>query len=127
MSYELTGTLKEIFPTEQKSDRFSKREFVVETSESNGDRTFTDYIKFQTINDKCAMLDSFNTGDTVKVSFNIKGNRWEKNDGSVSYFTNLDAWRVESVAQGGESAPVYESSPTHTESDAPPFEDDLPF
>ncbi len=34
-------------------------------------------------------------GIAIKVSFNIKGNRWEK-DGKVNYITNLDAWKIES-------------------------------
>jgi len=34
MTFELTGTIHEIYPTEQISDRFSKREFVLETEKS---------------------------------------------------------------------------------------------
>lgn len=132
MSFEITGKLIEIFPTEQKSERFKKREFVVEKNENSGDRVFTDYIKFQATNDKCDMLDSLQVGADVKVSFNIKGNRWEKNDGSVAYFTNLDAWRIEagSSDQHGNSDPfaTADSGPTVAppESDSD-YEDDLPF
>lgn len=135
MSYELTGKIYEIYPTEQKSDRFRKREFIVEKSETSGDRTFTDYVKFQATNDKCDMLDRVKVGDEVKVSFNIKGNRWENRDGQVSYFTNLDAWRVEAGSAGGSQDmgggdSGYSNEPSTTQ--IPPesdddYVDDLPF
>lgn len=96
MNFELKGKLIEIFPEQQVSDSFKKREFVVETSEEGGGRIFTEQIKFQLIQDKCSLLESMNLNQEVKVSFNIKGRRWEK-DGKVNYFTNLDAWRVEAV------------------------------
>ena len=40
------------------------------------------------------MLDQFTVDDIVKVSFNLRGRKWEK-DGQISYFTNLEAWRIE--------------------------------
>ena len=96
MTFELTGVIHKIFPTEQISDRFSKREFVLETSETMGTATYYEYPKFQLINDKCAMLDSYTEGEEVTVNFNIKGNKWDK-DGEKKYFTNLSAWKVEAV------------------------------
>ncbi len=100
MSFELQGKLLEIYNTAEISATFKKREFVLERSESNVGRIFTDTIKFQLIQDKCQLLDSFQIGDEVKVSFNIKGTKWEK-EGRVNYFNNLDAWRIEKVT--GES------------------------
>ena len=50
----------------------------------------------QLVQNKCEIIDRFKEGDLVKVSFNIKGNRWER-DGKVNYITNLDAWRMESA------------------------------
>ena len=69
------------------------------------------------------MPDRFNIGDEVKVSFNLKGTRWEK-DGKVNYFTNLDAWRMESVKLGQENAAAEVNY-----NDIPPSDtvDDLPF
>lgn len=96
MSFELQGKLLEIYNTAEISATFKKREFVLERSESNVGRIFTDTIKFQLIQDKCQLLDSFQIGDEVKVSFNIKGTKWEK-EGRVNYFNNLDAWRIEKL------------------------------
>lgn len=125
MSFELTGKLIEKFDTQRISESFQKREFVVETSKDNGDRTFTEQIKFQVLQDKCSLLDNFNVNDTVKVTFDIKGRKWEK-EGRVNYFTNLDAWRIEGVGANQGNTSQAEPMP-----EPPPFpddaEDDLPF
>ncbi|HKL07185.1 MAG TPA: DUF3127 domain-containing protein, partial [Bacteroidales bacterium] len=96
MSFEISGKLIEKFDTVKVSDRFKKREFVIEKTESNGGMEFTDHIKFQLTQDRCNLIDAMNLNDDIKVHFNIRGNKWEK-DGKVSYFTNLDAWRIENV------------------------------
>lgn len=96
MSFEISGSIVEIYPTQQVTDKFKKREFILEVKEtSNTGFEFTEYIKFQAVQDKCNLLDGFNQNDQVKVSFNLRGRKWEK-DGQVSYFTNLDAWKIES-------------------------------
>jgi hypothetical protein len=94
MDFQLSGKLFEIYPTQQKTEKFKAREFVLETTKQVGDREITDYVKFQATGDKCDVLNRYKTGDTVTIHFNIRGNKWEK-DGKVSYFTNLDAWRIE--------------------------------
>jgi len=89
---------------------------------------FKDFIKFQLTQDKCNLVDNVNVNDEIKVSFNIRGNKWEK-DGKINYFTNLDAWRIDKVQQQNQGS-------SHDEIPAPsindmPFEssepDDLPF
>ena len=95
MSFEITGRLAEKFETQKISDKFQKREFILEIKETGtGGFEFVEFVKFQAVQDKCSLLDSLHDGDMVKVSFNLKGRKWEK-DGKVSYFTNLDAWRIE--------------------------------
>jgi hypothetical protein len=134
MSYELTGTLIEIFDTEQPTPTFRKREFVVELQEDRNGRQFFDHIKFQVIQDKVDLLDQFQVKQEVKVHFDIKGKRWER-EGRVSYFTNLQAWRIEAadsnVSPSGEGVDADPGFPTMD--DAPPsggdqpYDDDLPF
>ncbi len=94
MSFEITGKLIEKYNTIQVNDRFKKREFVLERTESNGGMEFTDHIKFQLTQDRCDLIENVGLNNEVKVSFNIRGNKWER-DGKVNYFTNLDAWRIE--------------------------------
>lgn len=96
MSYELTGKLAEKFDIVKRSETFKTREFVIEKAEDAGGRTFTSYIKFQCVQDRTTIVDAVNIGDNVKVHFNIRGTKWEK-DGRISYITNLDAWRIEAL------------------------------
>ena len=138
MSFEASGRIIELFDTQRISDKFQKREFVLEMKEtSNSGFEFVEMVKFQTIQDKCSLLDSFNVGDMVKVSFNLRGRRWEK-DGRVSYFTNLDAWRIENVQSTNEPSttdpgqdqsmpPGTDSFPTEEPPTSDPGFDDLPF
>ena len=121
MSFEINGRLAEKFETQKVSDRFQKREFVLEIkSNSATGYEFVDFIKFQSTQDKCSLLDQFNIDDTIKVSFNLRGRKWEK-DGQVSYFTNLEAWRIERIAS--ESVESVDDTPL-PEGSKP---DDVPF
>ncbi|MBS1616253.1 MAG: DUF3127 domain-containing protein [Bacteroidetes bacterium] len=153
MNLEITGKLLEKFDTQVVSDRFKKREFVLEISDEVNGNVFTNYAKMQLVQNKTEVIDRFEIGDMLRVNFSIKGNRYER-DGKVSYFSNLDAWRVEkadanapqntgySNNQGGwnnnqnpapnnwnnnaaPSNPSYQQSPAP--SNTPETADDLPF
>ena len=121
MNFELTGKIFEIYPTQQKTEKFKSREFVLESTKQVGERPVTDYIKFQTTGDRCDLLNRYKTADTVTVHFNIRGNRWEK-DGKVSYFTNLEAWRIEGNQQTNDTPAEYVTQPSTGD-----FNDGLPF
>jgi len=127
MSFEIVGKLVEKYNVIQVSDRFKKREFVIESKESNNGMDFKDFIKFQLTQDKCNLIDSVQPNDEIKVSFNIRGNKWEK-EGKVNYFTNLDAWRVEKT-QGKNQSLNDEAIPSPSIEDMPLDDepDDLPF
>lgn len=124
-SFELTGKLIEKYDIQEISGSFRKREFVVEVANpTNSD--WNDMIKFQMTQDKVTLIDAFKIGDEVKVSFNIKGRKWEK-EGKVNYFSNLEAWRLESTGAG--SAPQVANT-VKAEADivtGNAAEDDLPF
>jgi uncharacterized lipoprotein len=124
MSFELTGKLIEKYNVQQVSDKFRKREFVIEKSENTNGMVFTDYVKFQLSQDRCNLIDNVSLKEEIKVTFNVKGNRWEK-DGKVSYFVNLEAWKVEKL-QKTQAMP---EAPEFNANDIPPEEatDDLPF
>lgn len=124
MSYEITGKLVVRFDTVQRNENFKTREFVIENTEEGNGRTFKNYVKFQCVQDKTNMPDRFNIGDEVKVQFNIKGTKWEK-DGRTNYITNLDAWRMESLKLSQNNA---NSTEVHYNDMAPSDNvDDLPF
>jgi single-strand DNA-binding protein len=129
MNYELTGSIIEIYKEQQVSDRFKKREFVVEVPSGN----FSEQIKFQLTQDKTDLIDQFRMGEQVKVHFNIRGSKWKD-----AYFVNLQAWRLEKI---GAAAPGKSAAgvPEYSVNDIPPevpensgfqsfsANDDMPF
>ena len=130
MSYELTGKLVAKYDTVQRTETFKTREFAVEKTDEIGGRTITNYAKFQCVQDKTNIIDRVNVGDEIKVHFNIKGSKWEK-DGKVNYITNLDAWRIEQILQPGAGQSSNDTEymePLDTFSaTSPDAIDDLPF
>ena len=128
MSYELTGKLIAKYDTVQRTETFKTREFAIEKTDDIGGRTIVNYAKFQAVQDKTEIIDKVNIGDTVKVYFNIKGSKWEK-DGKTNYITNLDAWRIEQIlntVQSNNSADTSSMEPIDNFT-ATPENDDLPF
>lgn len=126
MAFEIIGKVIEIYPTVQVSDKFRKREFVVEKKESGGTAVFVDYLKFQLVQDKCDLINESFLQEEIKILFNLKGNKWER-DGKVNYFTNLDAWKIEKTSASGREQNI---SPNNILEDIPPENDelsDLPF
>lgn len=125
MSFEITGKLVAKYDTVQRTETFKTREFVIEKTEDINGRSISNYVKFQSVQDRTSMPDRFNLGDEVKVTFNIKGTKWVK-DGRENYITNLDAWRMEHVklAQDTDTVNIQPSA-----NDIPPSDvvDDLPF
>lgn len=93
--FKLTGTIKVIQETQRISDKFQKREFVVTDTTS----MYPQDILFQATQDKCNLLDQFQTNDNVEVSFNLRGREWTSPQGEVKYFNTIEAWRIEKQGQ----------------------------
>jgi hypothetical protein len=130
--FKLTGTVKVINPTQVISEKFSKREFVIETQDQ-----YPQLVMFQATQDKCSLLDNVQLSSQVEVSFNLRGREWTSPAGEVKYFNTLEAWRIEKVGQanampaGGPSAMSLGSDPipaaTTSAVASNEEEDDLPF
>lgn len=121
MSFEMTGKLHKKYDTENKTDSFQAREFVVLMESGN----YPQYIKFQLTQDRCAALDPFEEGQEIKVHFDLRGREW-----NGKYFTNLNAWRLEAPAPAAASAPPSGEDnffPTADDEPSVAADDDLPF
>lgn len=131
MGYKAEGKIVKIFDTEQKTASFSAREFVIEVE----DGQYPQMVKFQLVQDKCALVDDYNEGDKIEVEFDLRGREW--ND---KYFTNLQAWRITKAGEGDGNSSGSSSggAPKSTEtvsnetkamssSAAADFDDDIPF
>ncbi len=125
--YEASGKIKMIGEVQSFASGFTKREFVVTTANDK----YPQDIKFDVVKDKCAMLDSFNTGDEVLVNFDIRGREY-----NGKYYVDLACWKLQSAAAGADSS----SSAPRTASSSPSsepsmsdlrndddFDDDVPF
>ena len=90
--YETAGKLKWIGTTQSFASGFTKREFVVTTAADK----YPQDLKFEVVKDKCPLLDPFELGQDVQVSFDIRGNEY-----NGKYFVNLACWKIQAA---GESA-----------------------
>ena len=123
----IKGKVLEIFPVQQVKESFRKREFVVEYRD-NGQ--YSEYIKFELIQDRCDLLNEFKIGDEVDVQFNLKGRVWTNPQGEKVYFNSLQAWRIDKVKEQGnnEGESSLQSPPDlNIDINAPDPTDDLPF
>lgn len=120
MSFEVEGKLHKKFDTENKTDTFQAREFVIEVADGN----YPQFVKFQLVQDRCAIVDSFQEGEQIRVHFDLRGREW-----NGKYFTNLNAWRVEKVS-AAPSAPANDDDgffPSVADEPNAEADDDLPF
>jgi hypothetical protein len=97
MGIEATGKLHTIFETKQVSERFSKREFVVELADNP---KYPQTVLFQLTGDRCTQLDGMNVGDSVRIEFSLRGREWRSPSGEVKYFNSLDVWKIEPARAG---------------------------
>lgn len=123
MAYEVSGKIVAIYDTVNRTETFRTREFAIEKSDDINGRLITNYVKFQTVQDKTNLLDKVKVGEEVKVHFNLKGTKWVK-DGRENYITNLDAWRIESQLGTPPPPPAEDFDINQTQFAAG---DDLPF
>ena len=103
---DISGKLLEKFEVQKITESFQKREFVVEYSE-NG--RYSEYIKFELVQDRCDIIDDYDVNDHIEVHFNLRGRKWQAPDGEVKYFNTLNAWRINKV-----------SADAQEQNDAPP-------
>lgn len=122
---EVTGKIKKIDETKTFGNNgFRKRELVITTDEQ-----YPQMLMIEFVQDKCDLLNSFNVGEEIKVSINLRGREWINPEGEAKYFNSIQGWRVEKNQAGaaGEVPPMDASSfaPATNVSDNEP--DDLPF
>ncbi|MFI2741349.1 DUF3127 domain-containing protein [Zhouia sp. PK063] len=126
---EVQGKIKMIDETKTfGSNGFRKRELVITTEEQ-----YPQHILIEFIQDKCDLLNTFQVGQPVKVSINLRGREWVNPQGETKYFNSVQGWRIENLQQ--ENAPQGAGMPPVPPADA--FEpandfneddyDDLPF
>ncbi|MGR9090956.1 MAG: DUF3127 domain-containing protein [Gammaproteobacteria bacterium] len=114
MAMNTSGRLHAIFEAQQVTQRFRKREFVVELGD-NPD--YPQYVMFQLTGDRCEHIDTYQVGDEVKLEFNLRGREWTSPQGETKYFNSLEVWKLEKAGAGADA-------PGGRGSDEPPPHDD---
>ena len=130
---EISGKLKLVLNEETFASGFNKRSFVIGI-ESN----YPYDICFDLLKDKVRMIDGFQIGEEVKVSFDVRSREY-----NGKWFTGCTAWRIEkggTVSAAPGAAPQYgNAAPAPTSADTfngggsdipsatPQEDDDLPF
>jgi len=105
-------------PQQTFGNDFKVQKFYLDTTDNP---EYPSQAEFQVIQDK-VNLGMFKKDDEVDVSFNIRGRKVAKKDGSGDVFVqNLEAWKVFKV-EGQQQAPPPQTPPTGGNN-----EDDLPF
>ncbi|MET4081189.1 hypothetical protein ABIB40_001134 [Pedobacter sp. UYP30] len=121
---EIKGKVHEVGEIQQISETFKKRDLVVEYAENP---QYPEYLKFEALQDKTGLLDSFKVGDEVEVFFNLRGRPWTDKAGKTAYFNSMVIWRVNALstaAAAPNTPPMAQPVDVSTTSRE---EDDLPF
>jgi hypothetical protein len=123
---DIKGKVHEVGEVITVSDKFKKRELVVEYAENP---TYPEYVKFEAVQDKVNLFDSVKVGDQVEVFFNLRGRPWTDKMGKTQYFNTLSVWRMNILGSGAAAAPVAPEYAAPADISAAPGEEDndLPF
>ncbi len=127
--YEALGKIKLINETQSFASGFTKREFVVTTANDK----YPQDLKFEVVKDRCVLLDAFEAGQDVQVSFDIRGNEY-----NGKYFVNLSCWKIQASNNDGSPAARPDKAPARGQAAAEEpamgdlrkeedFDDDVPF
>lgn len=129
---ELTGTIREIRPTQTFASGFQKREFILLTEEQ-----YPQPISIEVMGDKIDIINAFKSLDQVKVGINIRGREWTSPQGDTKYFNSITAWKIThknastSPSQNEPTQAVPLTTGQQTAINENPFagdeDDDLPF
>lgn len=119
MGLEATGRIHALFDTQQVTERFRKREFVVELADNP---RFPQFVLFQLTGDRCENLDGFDVGDEVRVEFSLRGREWQSPKGETRYFNSLDVWTLQRLGAAAHASPDFAA-----DEPPPPGDDDVPF
>lgn len=88
---EVVGIIKLVGATQEIGAKgFRKRELVVTTAED-----YPQMLMIEFTQDKVDLLNSFEIGQSVKVSINLRGREWINPQGEAKYFNSLQGWKIE--------------------------------
>jgi len=87
---KIIGTIYHIGTTNRVSDKFQKREFVIQTDEK-----FPQLVSMQLTNDKCDLIDNLQFGELVECCYNLRGREWISPTGEKKWFNSIECWSIQ--------------------------------
>jgi hypothetical protein len=124
VSLSVKGAIKQVFDTKQVSERFSKREFVLELADNP---KYPQLVLFQLTGDRCAQLDTVSIGDEVTVEFSLRGREWRSPQGEIRYFNSLDVWDIRTDVVRNAPPPSSRAVTAAASPNGGDAQDDIPF
>lgn len=86
---KISGQIIHIGQLEVMSEKFKKREFVIQT-----EGKFPQEIQVQVTQDRCDLLNNLKHGDIIDASINIRGRSWTSKEGVKKWFNSIEAWSI---------------------------------
>ena len=110
---KIKGTVYKVSQEEIKSEKFKKREVILEVVKGD----YKEYLTIQFSNAKCDLLNNVRQGDMISVSINLRGRLWTGADGVEKCFNTIEGWQIEVDSLGNTAT----NSPIQDEFDNDPF------
>ncbi len=102
---KISGQIIHIGQLEVMSEKFKKREFVIQT-----EGKFPQEIQVQVTQDRCDLLNNLKFGDIIDASINIRGRSWTSKEGVKKWFNSIEAW---SINYGNSAGTSFEQKTFH--------------
>lgn len=107
--YKIEGTIKNVGSEQIVSEKFKKREIVLEVA----DGKYPQFIKLEFVQNNCTFLDGFASGENVEISFSIKGREWMDRNGQAQYFNTLQGFSIKRAGETPAPSPQRPQQQSH--------------
>jgi hypothetical protein len=100
VAYEIKGLVKSVSAVKVVTEKFAKRELVLEVDPSG---KYPQTLQFETSGDRNTLLDAINEGDTVTIQFDLRGRAKRDGDGA---WNTLSVWKINVDSKAASRAPA---------------------
>jgi hypothetical protein len=106
---KIKGTVYKVCQEEVKSEKFKKRDLVLEIIDGD----YKQHLTVQFTNAKCDLLNNVRQGDMISVSINLRGRLWTGADGIEKCFNTIEGWQIEADSLGSTATniPIQKQKP----------------
>ena len=127
MANQITGRIlivnpTQIVPCKDGRSQFTKRELILDCArfDPNTGQKYENTPMLEFSGQNCDLLNGFQPGQLVTISFELQGRASQMQDGTIKYFTHARAYRIEAKAERAQqpfqqpAAPYAQQYPQYT-------------